>query len=888
MARNPFMTSLGSLAALLLLTFGLLWRNGNAQPVQQPFFQEPVDTTSALQILTDSSAVTIPDTLEPESEEVDTTIAYSASSIEFFVDGKRTVLKGNAQVTYRQMKLRAEKITVDWDNNLIIAEGVSDTIWTDSLQTEVDTVVVVGLPVFSEGEQEIHGEKMTYDLKTRRGRVVEGTTAYQDGYYWGAALKKEPSEVIYVGSGSFTTCSLPDPHYAFRASQMKLIQGDKVVAKPVLLYFGEVPVAAIPYGVFPSRRGRHSGLIIPTYGESAAQGRFIRHLGYYWATNDYSDFTGSLDYYERSGFLFNGRTRYNWRYHLSGTVDGAYINQHFGDEKRRRWELKLGHDQQIDPDTRLRVDANIISDGSYYKDYSFNLNEQLSQTLRSDATLSRTFPGTKNSMSVNLHHEQNLQNDEISQNIPRITFRRGQSAIIPMPEKAPDDTGSVEPRWYHNLYYSYSGEYIHRRVLNQVTADSVTGLVQDRRSAARHNLGFSSPQKLLTYFSINPGINYKEEWFDESLDYSHNPDGEKKIGFAARRTFNSTLGLSTKAYGYWMNPFPGVDAIRHTMTPNLSLSFQPDFSDPIWDYYQLVQEDSSATAKKDRFAGSLYGPTAKGKQLSLGFQLANLFQMKYGSGEEKQKRDLFTLNFSSSYNFEADSLNFSSLRSSFRASPISGNQALGPLQSLSFDLSTSHSFYKYGPGGEYNEFYFDPGRGKILRLQSFDISTNTAYSIGTLIHSPEQVRYDEDQETIGTALEAAQADTTLTPRKKPPLPKEWYLGQIPWDVQLSFHYTSNRYNPDNPSKTFWMNATVDASITTNWQISYNTRVDLIDHKVVSAGLTIYRDLHCWEARLVWNPLGIGQGYFLKINIKSPQLQDVKVEKRKGQGTFMGF
>jgi len=35
-------------------------------------------------------------------------------------------------------------------------------------------------------------------------------------------------------------------------------------------------------------------------------------------------------------------------------------------------------------------------------------------------------------------------------------------------------------------------------------------------------------------------------------------------------------------------------------------------------------------------------------------------------------------------------------------------------------------------------------------------------------------------------------------------------------------------------------------------------------------------------------MGIGQGYFLRINIKSQQLQDIKVERRRDQGSFMGF
>jgi hypothetical protein len=546
----------------------------------------------------------------------------------------------------------------------------------------------------------------------------------------------------------------------------------------------------------------------------------------------------------------------------------------------------LGHYQDISPYTKLRGDANFISDGSYFLDYSFNLNEQLSQTLRSDATLTHNFPNSKNSLSANLHHEQNLLTEEITQNIPRVTFRRGQSAIIPLPEKLPGDTTTVEPRWYHNLYYSYSGEYKHYRVLDQTIASGDTALVQTRRSGAKHHLSFNSPQKILKYLSITPSISYDEHWFDESWDYSDNPAGTKVQGFAARRTFSTALGLSTKLYGYWSPPIPGVEAIRHTATPSVSMNYRPDFSDPAWGYYQEVTEPDGTTTTKDRFSGSLFGSTAKGKSMAMSYRLSNLFQMKYGSGEEQKKRDLFNLNFSGSYNFALDSLRFSPLSTSFRASPISGSQPLGPLKSLSLDLSTSHSFYKWGGSGEYDEYYFDPEEGKILRLTNFNISTTSKFSIGTLAHSPEDVRLDETGEDFN--LEEAVLDTTPEFSPTPQAPKEWFLGQVPWDLSLTFRYTSSRTDPNNPSDTFWMNASVDASITQNWQISYNTRVDLIEHKVVSAGLTIYRDMHCWEGRLIWNPLGVGQGYFIKVNIKSPQLQDLKVERRRGQGTFMGF
>ncbi len=849
------------------------------QPMQDPAALPPAQPDT----------LSLPKAAEHAGSALDTTIRYSARSIEFLVDDKRTILRGDAQVQYKNMKLVAERIIVDWQNNLVIAEGIADTLWVDSAKTVVDTILVRGSPVFTEDNEEIHGARMTYNLKSRRGRITEGKTAQQEGYYWGGALKKDTSNVLYAGPASYTTCNLEEPHYTFRSKEMKLVVGDKVIAKPVVLYFSNVPVAAIPFGIFPSRKGRQSGLIVPTYGESGTQGRYIRHLGYYWAPNDYSDFTSSLDYYERSGFLFHGTSRYNWRYHLSGNVEASITRQHFAAQKTRRWEVKALHDQQIDPNTRLNLNANFTSDKSYYQDYSFNLNEQLSQVLRSDATLTHSFPDGKNSLSANVHHEQNLRNDEITQDIPRIAFRRGQSAIIPLPRREQGDTTDVVPAWYNGIYYSYSGEFLHRRVLDQVISYPDTSLIQDKRAAARHSLSFNSPQKV-SYFSITPSLNYSEQWFGEYKDYSaEHPLGRNVNGFKARRTFNAALGLTTKLYGYWLAPLPGVEAIRHTATPTISFNYSPDFSDPQWGYYQTFVDSTGASLSRDRFTGSLFGGTPSGKTRSLNFQLANLFQMKYRSGDDTKKVDLFNLNFSTNYNFAADSLKFSPLTSSFRAAPISSNQRVGVLKSLSFDLSTNHSFYKFRDNHEINEYYFDPAQGKILRLRSFDISANSGFSIGSLVRSPETTRGEErDRLTVSGGSVEVPRDTTYESHPPVRRDQEWYLGKIPWDLQLALHYTANRYNPNNPSETFWLNATVDASLTQNWQISYNTRIDLVENKVVSAGLTIYRDLHCWEARFVWNPLGIGEGYYLKINIKSPQLQDVKVERRRGQGTFMGF
>jgi lipopolysaccharide assembly outer membrane protein LptD (OstA) len=54
---------------------------------------------------------------------------------------------------------------------------------------------------------------------------------------------------------------------------MKIIQDDVVIAKPIVLKIAEIPVFGIPLAIFPHQGGkRHSGWIMPAYGESKSRG----------------------------------------------------------------------------------------------------------------------------------------------------------------------------------------------------------------------------------------------------------------------------------------------------------------------------------------------------------------------------------------------------------------------------------------------------------------------------------------------------------------------------------------------------------------------------------------------------------------------------------------
>jgi hypothetical protein len=322
------------------------------------------------------------------------------------------------------------------------------------------------------------------------------------------------------------------------------------------------------------------------------------------------------------------------------------------------------------------------------------------------------------------------------------------------------------------------------------------------------------------------------------------------------------------------------------MSPRISFTYRPDFSEPRWGYYGSLQIPDSTEYTWDQFSGNVFGATSASEQQSVGFQLTNLFQFKRAKEDQVIRRDLFNMNMSVSHNFAAEEFPWSDLSTSFRTSPVAGG-GFGPLKSLSIDLTFRHSLYQEIGGQRIERFVWEDfswSDPEILRLKQTNISVNTRFSGGGQRQTSSASGFGgilwQEPETI-TPSDTIQE----TPSQSPTLQPAWDMIHIPWEMSVSSHYTINR---STDTHTFWISGSIDLELTAKWRIGYTTRLDLDEYDVVSSGLTIYRDLHCWEGRFVWNPIGLGKGYFLRISVKSPQLSDIKLERRRGSGTFLGI
>jgi hypothetical protein len=116
------------------------------------------------------------------------------------------------------------------------------------------------------------------------------------------------------------------------------------------------------------------------------------------------------------------------------------------------------------------------------------------------------------------------------------------------------------------------------------------------------------------------------------------------------------------------------------------------------------------------------------------------------------------------------------------------------------------------------------------------------------------------------------------------VPGDFYTGEyvdfnVPWNLSLRYNYNySNTGTTKRVTQTF--NFSGNVSLTQKWKIGFSSGYDFKSNKLTYTSVNIFRDLHCWEMRLSWIPIGFHQSYSFQINVKSAILSDLKYEKRK--------
>lgn len=808
----------------------------------------------------------------------DSKVHYKAKD-SIFIDlpARRVYLYGEAEVIYGKINLKGANININFITKEIFAEYTLDS-----------NAAKMGLATFNDGGQEITADRIGYNFETKRAKISNLVMKEGEGIIYGSKVKKDEHDHIYVGDAKYTTCNADHPHFYIHSSRLKIIPGKQIVTGPANLVIADVPTPLwVPFGFFPVRQGRKSGILMPGYGFSPGQGYFLRNGGYYFGISDYFDLALTGDIFTQGTWATRLASSYAKRYKYSGNIQISYANNQRGTPedvdftRTRNYNIVWNHrlDQKARPNTNFNASVNYQSP-TYQQLNSYNPANIIQSQVNSSINYNKIMGGGKYSLGLTTSASQNNQTKAVNLTLPQLTF----DVLRFFPFKRKVQVG--EKRWYESIGVNYS--FNAQNNIN--TTDSLLfrqETIDNMQNGGIHRAALNTQFKVLKWFSLSPQLSVNEYWYLQNIHKTFNADSNrievdtlKEFSRAADFTFSTNLGTMLYGTKYFKNSRK-LKAIRHVMTINAGLSFRPDFSDDEFGIYKKVRQDTARTEQQlySKFEGGIFGGPASGRQGSLNFSINNNLEAKWrtynDTGYEDKKIKLIeSFNISTGYNFFADNN---------KLSPISANARTVLFKQLNILLNGfTFNPYTYDSTGRIEDKYLVNETGQLARLTSGSVAVSTSINSTMFDGKTDERDKQAPQPGVNTLQRAALASNPyLTSYELALLSNmgNFVDFKIPWSLSLNYNYS---YNKPTAVKTITQTIMFsgDMNLTENWKVAFNSGYDLKRKEVNLTSIDFYRQLHCWEFRLSWIPLGPRQYFLFNLNVKSSILQDLKINRRR--------
>lgn len=868
--------------------------NALPQSARDSLFSSQVDSlmtvrTDSLQsVKTDSLART--DTLRRDSAKAyrapgkfldDPISGKNDDSLVYDVRNKMVYLYNKGDVTYQTSNLKADFMRIDMQNKMVYAYGKPDTL---------DGKDIITKPEFTEGEASYKMDTITYNLTSKKAKIKGVATQQGDGWLVGGSVKKMADNTFNIQHGKYTTCDETDhPHFYLAMTKAKVIPGKKVVTGPAYLVMEDVPIyfLGIPEGFFPINMGPKSGLLMPTYGEEATKGFYLRDMGYYITLGDYADLALRGGFYTLGSWELSAASRYIKRYKYSGSFNTNYSNVKMGEKgepdytEATEFRLQWTHaqDPKANPGSTFSASVNFTTSG--YSQYSaVNFNDILSTQTNSSISYSKNWAGTPFSLSANMSLSQNAKAQTIDVTLPSMVFNVSRIFPFKRREKVGKD------RWYEKISMQYTMKLTNS--VNTTESDIFKKKTLEKmKNGIEHTIPVSASFNLLNYINLTPSFNYNEKWFFKKVEYDWNPttnrnDTLPSYGFYRLYNYSTSVSASTTLYGMYdftkKNRKRKIQAIRHTITPTFGFSYTPDFGNPSYGYYRSYQADSLGTTRTySPYAGNAYSVPSSGQAMSMNFSLSQNLEMKVLSKSDtsgmKKIKLIDELRLSASYNFLADSMGLSNISLSFRTTIF---------KNFGINLSATLDPYQITPQGQHINKLRLPGR-----------IVSTGWSFGYTFKS----REDRSQPAVNDITSIPPE--YLNPFSDPygtmdPVLRRQYMAQSYYDFSLPWNFgfnysigyssspTNNGTTGVKRSITQTVNFNGSLNITPKMGVTFQSGFDIQQKKLSLTSISMSRDLHCWQMSFTWVPFGQYRSWSFNIGVKAASLADLKYDKNESR------
>ena len=816
--------------------------------------------------------------------------AFSAakdSIIEDFSDGKRMIYYyGDVSVTYGTMKLTADYMEYDMQKQTVYARGTKDT-----------TGAWVGQPTMEDGGKTYTMEEVRYNFETRKARITNMITQESEGILHGQNIKMMPDQSINITKGKYTVCDCEHPHYYLHLTAAKVMTkpSQRTVFGPAYPVIEDVPLfpVVLPFGFIPKRPDRATGFLMPTFGEEASRGFFIRDVGMYFVIGDYFDLSLTGDIFTLGSWAVDVNSRYKVNYKCNGNFALTYSNDQTGEKgsedffQTRNFAVRWSHSQDSKANPGMSFSASVnFSSPSNNRYNSTSVEEALQNQISSSISWSKNWGGKIN-LSVNALHSQSSRDSSYAFTLPNVTL--SVSRFYPFKQK--NRVG--KKKFYEDFSLGYNTT-LQNKINFKASEFNQPGFWDKFQNGMTHNFQIGLPNfTLFKYINFTPSISYSMNWFFRKTDQVYNPetDSIEEVDsgmfnhFGATHNYSGGISASTRLYGLFnFGKHHKLQAIRHVITPSVSFSFSPEKATYFNGYRTLNYVDNDGVAHStdyNIYTGQLYSAPGRGKTASMSLTIGNNLEAKVrdlqdttGTGTKKIKL-IDNLSLNTGYNFLADSLNMSNIGISLSTSVfgkvgVSGNANFSPYAVVPTGERT------YATVNRFNGSVY--GWDKPLRLTNASLSLSYSFSGEGKINGND-----------GTAQAGGNPADNYTRIYYHPVTGEYIPGgwlyymnpNAPWSVNLNYSFNYSRsYSAasyqllTNHRYTQTLGISGNVKLTPALALNLTTGFDLMAMKMTTTQLSATYDLHCFNISVSWVPTGTWQSWSFRIAANAAALADL--------------
>ncbi len=873
--------------SVIFLTLGTSFAFSQENPIPKTITLSKSDikkVKDSTKINSNTADSTKTDTIKKKKPFLDGVVNMKAKEYEKLDQKKKTVtLNDEAEIYYTDFELKAGRIVLDYEKNLVYAGRLKDSAGN-----------YIQRPVFKQGDNVVEPDSIIFHTKSKRAKVWNSRTNQGELFIKSEISKKENDSVYFMKNARLTTSkNLEEPEYYFLVKRVKFVPKKKVVINSTQMYIADVPTPIwLPFGYFPMSEKSTSGFIMPTPGQNNQQGYFLQNGGYYFALSDYYDLAILGDYYTNGSYGLRAETSYAKRYKFNGRANVRFENNIQSEKgfpdylKSRQYNIQWSHNQDAKASPNSRFSASVNLGSSQYFRQSVNLNNigsTINNNLSSSVSYSKTFQSVPQvNMSLSATHSQNTNTQQIDMTLP--TFQASVDRIFPFSKGDGLKKGIIK-----NISFQYNvrGE-------NRIrTTDSLffkPQMFRDARTGFQHSIPISTNFKVFKYFSVTASANYNEVWTLNTIEKSFSTIENKvvtvdKNGFESFRTYNFNVGIGTTIYGTFnFGEDKKIEAIRHVVRPNISYGYTPSFDQ----YFERYALDATGINFADytKFDNSIFGAPSNSISNAMNISVSNTFEAKVKDkeskkGETKKVMLLNNLNFSTRYDFNADSLKLKEI------SVSGGTQLFKQKMNINF-AAVLDPYAIDNTGRRIEKLNIDNG-GSLLRLPRANITLNYSFSNDTFNGKSKTSEQNvqnggREDDLFGVGADLSDNRQSLFGKDKEDEKKdgnsEWYNTKLPWNLRIAYSLNYNNTNRQDEIASHSLMASGNVELAPRWKVGFSSGYDFVQKGVTFTQLRFERDLESWRMSFNWVPFGTNTYWGFFIGISSSILSDIKYDKRQ--------